>query len=251
MKKVKVPKGTYLFVVGDVHEHEDHFRRAIQTVKPGPTRWFASVGDIYHKGYGTDAAARITDQLKNLSERGVGFAVKGNHEIKEIKKIKKSKGVLSSQLAWFDRQPLAIEFTFESTGNKVLLVHGGVTPLMTYKDLEDQLDIVYVRYVDNEGKHVPFKRVKKDGYTFFEMVREGVIWHEKYDGRFGYVVSGHSSQMDGKPKFYNYSANLDTGCFETGVLTVLEFTDQGKKGRTIQVEGEAKHSRSNGEKENN
>lgn len=234
MKIVKVPKGTSLFVFGDIHECESQFRKAIKEISPGPTRWVGSVGDVYHKGDGRDAAARIVDQFKTFQERGYGFFVKGNHELKEIKTYKQKNKVLTPQLYWADRQPLSIKFEFQVSGSSVLMLHGGVTPNDNWSSL-DEFDVCYVRWIDKDGKHIPFKRIKENGKTRYEMTREGIVWHERYDGRFGYIVSGHNAQMDGVPKFYNFSANLDSACFETGVLTVQEFTDQGKRGKTIQI----------------
>ena len=80
----------------------------------------------------------------------------------------------------------------------------------------------YVQYVD---KYNAFSRSSKDA-----------SWHELYDGRFGYIAAGHHPQINGQPKMYNYSCNLDTACYHTGVLTGRIFNYKGAV-KTISVKG--------------
>jgi UDP-2,3-diacylglucosamine pyrophosphatase LpxH len=241
---VKVPKGTRLVVCGDIHEHEAQFKRLLKEVKPGARTWVASVGDIYDKGDGIDAAERIVDKMKELVDRGVGFVIRGNHELKHIRRAKRHKKSLSPQLEWMKKQPTSILFEFYNR-NRVLMVHGGVTPHHKIKDVEEDIDTCYIRWVDENGHHISLKKQIVDGVMQFAPAKwnsECGVWHEKYDGRFGYIVSGHFAQKDGKPKFYNYSCNIDTACYATGILTAQEFTEMGIKGETIGIKGPAKWS---------
>lgn len=237
---IKVPKGTSLFICGDIHEHEVQFDKLLNEINPNATTWFASVGDIYDKGDGIDAAERIVDKIRHLVDKKIGFVVKGNHELKHLRLAKRHGNPLSPQLKWIEQQPTAIMFEFYNR-SRVLMVHGGVTPKHTLTDVLDDIETSYVRWIDEDGKSIPLRSKKVDGVRTFYPAKEGRIWHETYDGRFGYVVSGHFHQEDGKPKFYNYSCNLDSACFHTGKLTAQEFTDMGTKGKTIIISGNAKH----------
>ena len=239
MKTVKVPKGTRLIVCGDIHEHEEQFNKLLKKIEPSAHTWFASVGDIYDKGFGKEAAERIVDKIKELVDRRVGFVIRGNHELKHIRRAKLGKYPLSPQLEWMRRQPTSIMFEFYNR-NRVLMVHGGVTPHYSLKNVAEDIDTCYIRWVDENGHHIPLKKYVVDGLMQFVPAKWGSdcdVWHTKYDGRFGYIVSGHFAQQDGVPKFYNFSCNLDTACYATGILTAQEFTEMGLKGETITIEG--------------
>ena len=104
-QKFEVPEGTSIAVVGDVHEHSEQYFKLLDEWKPSKTRWLVSVGDIYDKGFGIKEAEKITDSLMELQEDGIAFAVRGNHELKQIRKNKKQ---LSPQLKWWRDQPLIL-----------------------------------------------------------------------------------------------------------------------------------------------
>jgi len=244
MLKVQVPKGTTVTFCGDVHEHEDQFLKLIEEIDPNEKRLFASVGDIFDKGHGTEAAERILDKIKELSDDKIGFMIKGNHELKRLRHYKRHKLELSPQLEWVKKQPTAILFEFHNR-SRVLMVHGGVTPNYSWDDIHNNIETCYVRWVDDKGNHIPLKNKITDGKIDFFPAKTGPIWHEKYDGRFGYIVSGHFVQKDGEAKFYNYSCNLDSGCYFTGKLTAQEFTDTGTKGKKIVITGPSKWSDAN------
>jgi len=234
-ERVFVPKDTEVCFVGDIHEHSEQFFKLLEEYKPGPNRWLVSVGDVWDKGYGVKAAEDITDELIDLQKRGIGFAVRGNHEVKAVKKARKSDKKMTKQLKWWSNQPFVISFEFP-LGNVVTVLHAGVTPKMTGVSLKNDIEVVYVRDVDENGKMIPL--IWNDSRTVLAPAKSGgQPWHELYDGRFGYIVSGHVAQKDGVPKFYNHSANIDSGVYESGILTGQVFTPNGKLGRLIQVEG--------------
>ena len=237
-ERIKVPVNTSICVVGDMHEHSEQFFKLIHEYKPNESRWLVSLGDVYDKGYGEKAANDITDELKHLQKDGICFAVRGNHEIKRIKTAKKSKDKLSPQMKWWTRQPLVITFEFPR-GNLVTVLHAGVTPKMTEFSLRADIEVVYVRDVDDSGKMIPLIwKVNEEGEKVLVKAREGgSSWHDVYDGRFGYIVSGHVAQKDGVPKFYNYSCNIDTGVYDSGILTGQVFSPDGKRDRLITVTG--------------
>jgi predicted MPP superfamily phosphohydrolase len=237
-ERIQVPPDTSICFVGDIHEHSEQFFKLLDKYKPGPKKWLVSVGDVWDKGYGRKAAEDITDELAHLQKDGIGWAIRGNHEIKLIKKTRKSDDKLSKQLKWWAKQPLVITFEFPR-GALVTTLHAGVTPKMTMVSLKTDIEVVYVRDVDENGKMIPLIwKVNEEGEKILVKSKEGgKSWHELYDGRFGYIVSGHVAQKDGTPSFYNHSANIDTGVYESGILTGQVFDSNGRRSELIQVEG--------------
>lgn len=234
---ILVPKDTKIAVVGDIHEHEDQFDRLLEKINPSEKMYFVSVGDVYDKGFGVSVAESITDKIRSMSEKGYGFVVRGNHELKNIKRARNAKA-MTSQLSWFERQPLALSFVFHN-GSRLTVVHGGVKPSHTWDDLDHDIETSYIRKLDENGEMIKLEwfgdelRPSKPG---------GAAWHETYDGRFGYIVAGHEPLKDGKPKFYNYSCNIDTACYCTGIMTCQVLSDKGLDA-LYSVEGKARRSR--------
>lgn len=219
---IKVPKGTKIAIIGDIHEHEYQFDRLLDIIQPSEKMFFVSVGDVYDKGYGPSIAASITDKIRQMSEKGYGFTVRGNHELKNIKKARAT-GSMTPQLSWFEKQPLALSFIFEN-GSRVTVVHGGVKLSHTWDDLDHDIETSYIRKLDENGEMIKLEWV---GNELQPSKPGGVSWHEVYDGRFGYIVAGHEPLKDGKPKFYNYSCNIDTACYCTGIMTCQIMSEKG------------------------
>ena len=232
---VQVPPETSICVMGDVHEHVEQFDKLVELWQPSPNKWLVSLGDIYDKGFGKNFAELITEKLIELQNDGVLFATRGNHELKLINKSKKN---LDKYLQWWKDQPLVITFEFPR-GKRVMVLHAGVTPIMTEDDLNNDIEVVYVRDVDEIGM-IPLVWKEVDGVkTLVKSRPGGKVWHELYDGRFGYIVSGHAAQKDGIAKFYNYSCNIDTGVYDTGKLTAQIFLPNGNLGSKLEITGTA------------
>lgn len=239
MDFIKVPKDGKIIVVGDIHEHEEQLDKLLEEVKLSPKMILVSVGDIYDKGFGIKVAESITDKLKALVDQGVAYVIRGNHELRCIRQAKR-KRAMTDQLVWLSKQPLTVIFEFQNK-TRLLIVHGGVRPAHTLEDLKTDIETCYIRNLDENGKII--KRVRKvvDGHVYMEDEKPGgKTWHEVYDGRFGYIASGHAALKDGEPKFYNYSCNLDTAVYFTGKLTAQTFSAKGKEELLI-FEGSAKH----------
>jgi hypothetical protein len=225
--------------VGDIHEHEEQLEKLLEEITPSSKMILVSVGDIYDKGFGEGVAESITDRFRKFVDEGVGHVIRGNHELKCIRLAKRSKK-MTEQLAWISKQPLSVPFEFYNR-TRVVIVHGGVRPAHTEEDLKTDIETCYIRNLDSDGKSI--KRVRKivDGHLHMEDEKPGgKPWHEVYDGRFGYIASGHAAQKDGVPKFYNYSCNLDTAVYHTGKLTAQIFSADGKED-LLTFNGEAKY----------
>jgi predicted phosphodiesterase len=225
---IKVPKGTTLAVISDIHEHEEQFRDAVSHISPSKDTILVSLGDIYDKGFGERCAQSITGALRDLVNSGVAYVIKGNHELKHLRRLRKEERPIGEHLSWIEKLPLSLSFVFRS-GARLTIVHGGVRPKHTWDDIRDSVETSYIRQLDKSGRYIKLKKKVVDGKKIMVPAKPGgVVWHEKYDGRFGYIISGHDSQKDGISKFYNYSCNIDTACYHTGKLTVQMFGERGK-----------------------
>lgn len=235
---IKIPANHKVAVVGDIHEHQEQFENLLEKLKPSPQMILVSVGDIYDKGFGVKVAEAIVDKLIPMVEAGYAYVLRGNHEIKHIRKARQSNS-MNKYLEWFDKQPLAVSFEFYNN-TRLTVVHGGVLSTHTWKDLNDAIETSYIKIVDEKGKMIKNVWRKQNGKSILVPEKPGgVVWHKSYDGRFGYIACGHFAQKDGIPKFYNYSCNLDTAVYDTGILTAQVFSEVGKE-ELIMISGPAK-----------
>lgn len=238
--RIEVPNGTKIVVVGDIHEHEYQFDKLIEEVKPSEKMFFVSVGDIYDKGFGKNVAESITNKIRAMVESGYGFVIRGNHELKNIR-IAQKQYTMTDELRWFNKQPLTISFQFPNR-SLLTIVHGGVKPTTTWRDLDTDIETCYIRDLDEDGNYIKATYVIENGKKIMKPSKPGgKPWHHFYNGRFGYIASGHQSQKDGVAKFYNYSCNLDTATYHTGKLTAQVFNEQGIRDDIITIKGDAKH----------
>ena len=222
---------TKVTVIGDIHEHNEQFDKLIDQIQPSTKHLIVSVGDIYNKGFGRNIGDKIVDKIRTLN----GYVVQGNHEQRLLRQAKKSDEKISDQLNWIGKQPFSLTFLF-ANGTRLTVVHGGVKPGHTWSDLRRSTDFLYIRTLDENGEPIPLEWVNKDGQRILQASKKGRLWHNIYDGRFGYIASGHHAQLDGVPKFYGYSCNLDTACYVTGILTAQTFTEGGRA-ELLQVTG--------------
>lgn len=231
---VEINANSEIAVIGDIHEQTAQWEEMLVKIQPSSNRPIVLLGDIYDKGDGRHIAEAITDQAIELQKQGCLYAVRGNHEAKHIQKERKN---LSPQLLWWKQQPLSITFRFPN-GSMVTCLHAGITPHhTTFDSIGSHSEVLYVRNIDQEGRMIRLKWVEEGGEKkLVEEKPNGISWHQLYDGRFGYIASGHQQQLDGEPKFYNYSCNLDTACYITGILTCQIFDQSGRRG-LIQVKG--------------
>lgn len=213
LPEIKIPNGTKIAVIGDIHGHQYQFDQMVDRINPGPNMLLVSLGDLLNKGFGPKAEQHIINKIKAMVECGYGHMIRGNHELKMIQKARQN-DTLTSELVWLNKQPLAISFIWENQ-NRVTVVHGGVLPSHTWEDLDSSLDIAYIRAVDSNGNRISLDAPNSK------------LYHELYDGRFGFLCSGHNSQKDGMAKFYNFSCNLDSSVYTTGRLTAQIFSESG------------------------
>ena len=225
---IPVKENAKFATIGDVHEQSNLFYELISSVLTNDQAdidsiKFLFVGDFFDKGHGASHAENMLDYCLS-AERNNIEVIKGNHEIKKIKYYRRINSPLEKVLLDL---PNALSFVWPN-GFRLTCVHAGVTPRHTWNDLKYNSEICYVRSVNDNGEMIPLIWVEKDGVKVLEPKdSNGKSWHEIYDGRFGYIVSGHDQQNDGIPKFYKYSCNIDTAAYKTGILTAAIFGQNG------------------------
>ena len=225
--KEKLENTVKFVAISDVHEHDEIFFDLISNFSFSSDFRLLFVGDANDKGAGDESFYKIVSYIKSLVDSGFAWYVKGNHELKKIKKAKKEaerSNSLHPLLKWIDQQPTAVHLSYEN-GQSYLGVHAGINPKMTWDKLNYDIEVAYTRLVDSNGNNIS---IKLENDVWVPMKSGGVVWHEVYDGRFGYVIAGHQPNHDG-PKFYNYSCNLDCGVFNTGKQVGLVFGCNGKE----------------------
>ena len=216
--------------IGDMHEQTECFYSLMADLAAEPKlkTSFVSVGDLFDKGKGASFAEEILEFIRNQEEF---YIIKGNHEIKKIKHYRRINSPLEKFLS---NLPNALSIVWPN-GFRLTCVHAGITPRHTWEDLKYNSEICYVRSVNDKGEMIPLIWIEKDGVKTLEPKDpNGKSWHELYDGRFGYVVSGHDQQNDGIPKFYQHSCNIDSAAYKTGILTAAIFGQNGLE-KTIQT----------------
>jgi hypothetical protein len=233
---ISLTNTTKLLVIGDVHEHPEQFNKVIDYLDRSSNTILVSVGDIFDKGFGENVGYEILNKIRDLHNQNKAYLVKGNHELKKIRLAKRN-NEFNQSLEWLDRQPISLQFNFTS-GNLVTILHAGILQSHSLEDLKNDISISYIRTIGNDGKMIPMVKKEVDGVFKFVERSVGKSWHELYDGRFGYIIAGHDPQEDGIPKFYNYSANIDTCVFKTGLLTGLIYSSKGKED-IVQFSGES------------
>lgn len=224
---LNLPAKIKITVVSDIHAHSSQFFEMIDKINPGPKSILVSVGDIFSKGFGPEAETKILHEIKRICDLGYGYVVKGNHELKHLKNAKKENR-MTDDLRYVDTWPLCVSFQFISSRNRLTVVHAGVKPSHTWHDLQNNTDVAYIRTLDGDGNYIKLKwSVDENGKKDLKPEKIGRPWGEFYDGRFGYIISGHFSQKDGVPKFYKHSCNIDTCVYQTGILTAQTVNEYG------------------------
>jgi hypothetical protein len=218
-----------LVCVSDIHEHVDQFFNVLNKFPLSANQRLVVIGDVFDKGKSIEDAFKLAEVIKSYEDQGLAYYIRGNHELKNIKKLKKV-GELSPLMKWVSSRPISLSFVYPN-GTRYTMVHAGVDPKMHWHDLSHDYNVCYIRVLSNKTfTHVSMQRVTSDnGETYWEPVEKDVSnWHKLYDGRFGYIVSGHDYNENG-PIFYDYSCNIDTGVFVTGKLTAVVFGDNGRE----------------------
>jgi len=246
-------------VVGDVHGCLEELKRLLALLPVDAVLVF--VGDLLDKGPYPVETVRY---LRELSQTRPVVLVLGNHEEKharfrrhEVKRqatgktnpMDDSKGVYASTAAGLSEADVAFldsaRLFYRVPGRNVLVTHAGVAPCvrelpevpvhyadLTGKTKETLGSLLRVRHVNADtGKGVPVDQTDPAVHPH---------WTALYDGRFGRVVYGHESYLDG-PVEARHAVGVDLGVVLGGRLCALVLHEDGSE-ETVTVQAARKYA---------
>ncbi len=210
-----------VIVYGDIHGCLDEFKSLREKIEIRSEDMEICAGDILNKGpYLANA------MISYLQDHHIKVVI-GNNEAKALKQYRqyKNKGeeylqtlrpfeiatVLSlndDDFSFLDSLPYFLKI------DNLTVLHGGLTPRMKLDKLDDNLkkELTLIRFLNKDLKPISWND-QKSSYNKF--------WTEVYDGREGFIVSGHHPFPS--PKIDKYAINIDTGCVYGGKLTAIVF----------------------------
>jgi hypothetical protein len=196
MQTIKLLNNSELFIIGDINNNKILFDQLIEQADICSTRFLVSIGNIYSK---IQTSESIIRKICALQEQGLAYMIRGSNEQRHLLK----KGKFTKELEWCSKLPLILSFIF-SNQNRITVVHGGISSNQNWNNIDSNSEIMYIKNLNSFGKPIP---------------GDGIPWYELYDGRFGYIISGHTPNKDGKIKYNKHSCNINTDCSNTGILS--------------------------------
>lgn len=228
-----------IILIGDLHGAIDELHALLAKLAPGPDDRVISVGDFLDKG--PDGPACVT----LFRERGYE-AVLGNHEewhlrFRRHELKRKTEPGYTNPMTFSNRSPgttdpatiseqdwayLAALPLYLRPRPGMVVVHGGIRPGRT-PETHDKGELLRLRWVDANGKHVPVDYDKLD-----EPLKPGVVhWTDRYTGQED-VVYGHEAHTLSRPSVIKTPKGarcfgIDTGVVHGGHLTALVLFEDG------------------------
>jgi predicted phosphodiesterase len=215
-----------VIIYGDIHGCLNELKALREKLDIRKEDLEISVGDILNKG-----PYLAHDMIHYMQEHHIDV-IMGNNEAKALKQYRKyrksgesylqtlrpfeSGTVLSMQEE--DAAFLA-ELPYYKRVKNLTVIHGGLVPGMVLDKLDDaaKKELTLVRYLNKKLEPIPWSDAE-NRYKF---------WTEVYDGREGFIVSGHHPFPD--PKIDKYAMDIDTGCVYGGKLTAAVFEVKKEK----------------------
>lgn len=225
-------------VLTDIHGCYEELMRLLESIRFGGDDLLVGASDCLDKG---PYSAKVIKFLRQASESGYCKHIRGNHEIKFLKFIKKfykneqqamqlkhSRQMLetlekldSKDIEWLESSA----FYAKLSQIKGIVIHAGLEP-----DTKIDPDIGY-HYLLDAGKLRPlfYCRYLKN----HKMARLGqedadcCFWTEEYDGRYGHVFYGHQPWEADSPRLTENTTGLDLGCVTGGRLAAA-IIEEGK-----------------------
>jgi len=205
-----------LIVYGDLHGCLDELKALRSKIGVGRGDVEYCVGDLINKG------PKSLELLEYVRKMGIR-SVRGNHEEKFVryhfgddskwpvrldeKELRLYRSMDKGTLAYLRSLPYVIQ------KGPITILHAGILPGCRLEELERWKDqMIRVRYVDDAGRFVPFRRA--DPARHF-------LWSELYDGRYGHIVYGHHPFLS--PRVDRFSFGIDTGAVYGNALTAVVF----------------------------
>ncbi len=224
-------------VIGDIHGCFSELAELLQklgyeldmkkgTISASPQgRCLVFVGDFTDRG---PEPVRVLRLVMDAVRRNVAFSVRGNHEEKLLQKLRKStpakeevmatieavkaegSDFVSEVIDFIEHLPYAI-----LRGDDMLIAHAGLKEEFQDIDTDNHKRLGKIKsltiYGDITGRQL------EDGRP------ERLDWAAHYNGKMK-VIYGHS--IVGSVEWRNNTINIDTGCFDTGILTALRMPER-------------------------
>jgi len=222
---------TRRIIVADLHGCLEEFQSLLDILNPTSDDVVYLLGDILDKGpHGPD----LVNYLRSIGKYTNIETVLGNHDRINIlwdihETIKKTIGItnpldklknideLRENAKHLNEEDYAFlrkaKLFIKIPEHNLLLVHGGIPETLLFLPTLEEIgklsnrkhksfdQMVYVRYL-REGKFVYMGDEKAGDY----------FWADKYDGRFGHVLFGHTPWQTNYPMEFKYATGLDLGC---------------------------------------
>ncbi|MBT9547108.1 MAG: serine/threonine protein phosphatase [Candidatus Sericytochromatia bacterium] len=228
-------------LIGDVHGCLAELQALWSNLPLSSDAEIIFLGDLIDKGPNSDGVLQFLSEMKNHYDIKL---ILGNHELKALKRAKKS---LPVGFTPTDENVKLLECSlpFYSFGDgRYLALHAGIFPafFQSYPKLPDLSQagewdsklvdrvhrFTFCRYVNPAGQTVSLGQEQAQDY----------FWAESYDGRWGHVFFGHQPLMNGVGHF-PHATGLDTGCVYGGHLTAA-YIDAHSQIQYFQVRAENK-----------
>lgn len=220
----------YYAVIGDIHGCYDSLVKLLSKIGlqianmkaiNRMDRKIVFVGDFTDRG---DKPVETLKLIMNLIDTGQALSVRGNHDDKLLRALKRNKVKINDDLNYtlreIEKEGIMFKERVKDFLNKLPLwlmldedrlfvVHAGMKASL--QGVKSKEAMAFALYGDTTGGY------DKDGYP----IRKD--WAKEYNGR-RCVVYGHQVVKD--LKWINNTIDVDTGCFKTGILSLVLYPER-------------------------
>lgn len=232
--------------IGDVHGMSAQLDALMARLEPGTDDVVVFLGDLVDRGPNSIGVVRA---VRNMAENAAFDVVliEGNHE--ELHRRYRRNLVLRPEIAAAQaaRNPelevltaalsaedvafldAAIPF-FPLAENGILALHGGIPgDMRSFPANLAEAQALAGKEQRAFSKILRTRFIARESGSFVMRGQEAAddpFWAERYDGRFGHVLFGHTPFIDGPARFA-FATGLDTGAAHGGALTALTIAPGG------------------------
>lgn len=235
-----------IIICTDVHQCLDEFNELLKTTeyKKGRDRLIL-LGDYLDRGNHSPI-----ETIRKIQELDLPLSdvLRGNHENRLIRWYKHLNKVYEGKAYYKDFSDDDMNFickmpSFVRINSEWVGFHAGARPYIPIEKQRDE-DLIYLRYIDAEGKKLGIKRVLSGE------IRDVHFWSDF--GPFGFnCVYGHTVHSKNEVRIDRFTdetmcVGLDTGCVFGGHLSALILKDD-KTTEIVQVKAKQVYYRGYGE----
>jgi len=229
LSDAKVPKGTRVYAIGDVHGCLDELDQLLDLIKddlettPTEKPVIVFLGDYVDRG--PDSAGVIKRLMKLQKKQANVICLKGNHEDKFLDFLANPRplasgffaygGMETSQSFGIKKRPLSDPLKNAAQIRDLLMDSISKKQLKFLRALQTSVSIGDYFFC-HAGIKPDIKLNKQDEYDLLWIRQEFLSWpklHKKI------IVHGHTPQAE--PEVLANRINVDTKCYATGVLSCV------------------------------